>query len=80
MKALAQAAFLGRAAGISGDDEWGLRVLRRVHAEWPPWVNGPSALLEAYRLGFNMRSYRAVLDLEQSLRKPANIVVLRRPK
>ena len=76
MKALLQAYILGRAAAISDDDTWWLSVLYRIEAEWPAWVNGPSALLEAYSLGLNGSGYRAVVNLEQSLRKPPNIVIL----
>jgi hypothetical protein len=77
MKALLQAYILGRAAAVSGNDKWWFSVLCELDAKWPAWVNGRSALLEAYSLGLNGRGYRAVVNLEQSLRKPANIVMLR---
>jgi hypothetical protein len=51
-------------------------VVCRLDAEWPAWVNGPSALSEAYNLGLKGSGYRAVVKLEQSLRKPANIAIL----
>jgi len=77
MRALSYAYLVGRVAAKSGDDKW---VPRNLDAEWPAWVNGPSAMLEAYNIGLNGRGYRALVNLEQSLRKPANIVVLRLPK
>ena len=77
MKALWQADILGRAAAISGDEKRWFSVVCRLDAEWPAWVNGPSALLQAYSLGFKGSGYRAVVNLEQSLTKPANIVILR---
>ena len=62
MKALLQAYILGRAAAISDDDKWWFSVLCRLDAEWPAWVNGPSALLEAYSLGLKGSGYRAVVE------------------
>jgi hypothetical protein len=76
MTALVRAYILGRVDAMSDCDKWRFSDPRTIDAEWPAWVNGPSALLEAYSLGLNERGHRALVNLEQSLRKPPNIVIL----